>query len=168
LWLFNHTFGLLNYLIGLFGIEPIAWLGTPMRALLSVMVVLVTFTIGQPIILFLAALGGIPADLYEAAMIDGANSRNRFFKITMPLLKPTILFVLVTQIIGTFQVFVIILLLTNGGPANSTQTIVFRIYQTAFDFFNFGYASALAVVMLIIVSLIAWLNFRFLGKDTEY
>jgi ABC-type sugar transport system permease subunit len=101
-------------------------------------------------------------------MIDGANSRQRFFRITLPLLKPTTLFVMVTQTIAVFQVFVVIMLLTNGGPANGTQTIVYRIYQTAFDFFNFGYASALGVVMLVIVSFLAWFNFRLLGQDTEF
>ncbi|WP_146250149.1 carbohydrate ABC transporter permease [Paenibacillus flagellatus] len=168
LWIYNPTFGLLNYVIGLFGFEPVAWLGTPGRAIVSIMIVVVTLVLGQPIILFLAALGGIPEDLYEAAMIDGAGGRQRFFRITLPLLKPTTLFVAVTQTMAVFQVFVVILLLTNGGPNNATQTIVYRIYQTAFDFFNFGYASALAVVMLIIVSAITWIKFRLLGQDTDF
>lgn len=168
IWILHPTYGLLNYLIGLFGIEPVAWLGTPGKALMSIITVVVTFIIGQPIILFLAALGGIPSDLYESAMIDGANAWKRFIRITLPLLKPTTLFVVVTKTIAVFQVFVVILLLTGGGPANSTQTIVFRIYQTAFDFFNFGYASALGVVLLAIVCFITWINFRLLGRDTEY
>lgn len=168
IWILNPTYGLLNYVIGLFGLEPVAWLGTPGRALLTIIAVVVTFILGQPIILFLAALGGIPADLYEAAMIDGANAWNRFARITLPLLKPTTLFVLVTQTIAVFQVFVVVLLLTNGGPANGTQTIVFRIYQTAFDFFNFGYASALGVVLLAVISIITWINFRLLGRETDY
>lgn len=168
LWIYNPTYGLLNYLIGLIGLEPVAWLGTPGKALVSIIIVVITLVLGQPIILFLAALGGIPQDLQEAAMIDGANSRQRFFRITLPLLKPTTLFVMVTQTIAVFQVFVVIMLLTNGGPANGTQTIVYRIYQTAFDFFNFGYASALGVVMLVIVSFLAWFNFRLLGQDTEF
>ncbi|WP_186328204.1 carbohydrate ABC transporter permease [Paenibacillus sp. 32O-W] len=168
LWIYNPTYGLFNYLIGLIGLEPVAWLGTPGKALVSIIIVVITLVLGQPIILFLAALGGIPQDLQEAAMIDGANSRQRFFRITLPLLKPTTLFVMVTQTIAVFQVFVVIMLLTNGGPANGTQTIVYRIYQTAFDFFNFGYASALGVVMLVIVSFLAWFNFRLLGQDTEF
>ncbi|GIP31915.1 carbohydrate ABC transporter permease [Paenibacillus sp. J2TS4] len=167
-WIYNPTYGLLNYLIGLVGLEPVAWLGTPGKALVSIIIVVITLVLGQPIILYLAALGGIPQDLQEAAMIDGANSRQRFFRITLPLLKPTTLFVMVTQTIAVFQVFVVIMLLTNGGPANGTQTIVYRIYQTAFDFFNFGYASALGVVMLVIVSFLAWFNFRLLGQDTEF
>jgi multiple sugar transport system permease protein len=168
LWILHPSHGLLNYLIGLFGFEPIAWLGTPKMALVSVMAVVVTFTIGQPVILFLAGLGGIPADLYEAAMIDGANSRARFFRITLPLLKPTTLFVTVTQVIGVFQVFVVVLLLTKGGPANGTQTIVYRMYEMAFDTFQFGYASAIGLVLIIIIGVISWIQFRFFGADTEY
>lgn len=159
---------MLNYLIGLFGFEPIAWLGTPKMALISVITVVVTFTIGQPVILFLAGLGGIPTDLYEAAMIDGANSRQRFFKITLPLLKPTTLFVTVTQVIGVFQVFVVVLLLTKGGPANGTQTIVYRMYEMAFDTFQFGYASAIGLVLILVIGVISWIQFRFFGADTEY
>jgi len=168
LWILNPSYGLLNYLIGLLGIEPIAWLGTPSSALIMIMVVVVSFTLGQPVILFLAGLGGIPTDLYEAAMIDGANSRARFFRITLPLLKPTTLFVTVTQIIGVFQVFVVVLLLTKGGPANGTQTIVYRMYETAFEFFSFGYASAIGLVLILVIGIVSWLQFRFFGQDTEY
>mgnify|MGYP001362512543 FL=1 len=168
LWILHPSHGLLNYLIGLLGLEPVAWLATPRTALISVMAVVVTFTIGQPVILFLAGLGGIPTDLYEAAMIDGANSRQRFFKITLPLLKPTTLFVTVTQVIGVFQVFVVVLLLTKGGPANGTQTIVYRMYEMAFDTFQFGYASAIGLVLIIIIGVISWIQFRFFGADTEY
>lgn len=168
LWILNPSYGLLNYLIGLLGMEPVAWLGTPSSALIMIMVVVVSFTLGQPVILFLAGLGGIPNDLYEAAMIDGANSRARFFRITLPLLKPTTLFVTVTQIIGVFQVFVVVLLLTKGGPANGTQTIVYRMYETAFEFFSFGYASAIGLVLILVIGIISWLQFRFFGQDTEY
>lgn len=168
LWILHPSYGLLNYLIGLIGMEPIAWLGTPSSALIMIMVVMVSFTLGQPIILFLAGLGSIPIDLYEAAMIDGANARARFFKITLPLLKPTTLFVTVTQVIGVFQVFVVVLLLTKGGPANGTQTIVYRMYETAFEFFTFGYASAIGLVLIVIIGFISWIQFRFFGQDTEY
>lgn len=167
-WILNPSYGLLNYLIGLVGMEPVAWLGSPNSALIMVMVVVVSFTLGQPIILFLAGLGGIPIDLYEAAMIDGANSRQRFVRITLPLLKPTTLFVTVTQVIGVFQVFVVVLLLTKGGPANGTQTIVYRMYETAFEFYNFGYASAIGLVLIAVIGIISWIQFRFFGQDTEY
>lgn len=167
-WMLNPSFGLINYVIGWFGIQPVAWLGTPGLAMISIMVVVITFVLGQPVILYLAALGGIPSDLHEAAMIDGANSWRRFFHITLPLLKPTTLFVAVTQTIGVFQVFVVILLLTNGGPANGTQTLVYRMYQTAFDFYQFGYASALGVVVIIVVTIITLILYRLFGRETEY
>ncbi|WP_010269006.1 carbohydrate ABC transporter permease [Paenibacillus senegalensis] len=167
-WMLNPSFGLINYVLGWFGVQPVAWLGTPGLAMLSIMVVVITFVLGQPVILYLAALGGIPSDLHEAAMIDGANSWRRFFHITLPLLRPTTLFIAVTQTIGVFQVFVVILLLTNGGPANGTQTLVYRMYQTAFEFYQFGYASALGVVVIIIVTIITLILYRLLGRETEY
>lgn len=167
-WMLNPSFGLINYVLGWFGVQPVAWLGTPGLAMISIMVVVITFVLGQPVILYLAALGGIPSDLHEAGMIDGANSWRRFFHITLPLLRPTTLFIAVTQTIGVFQVFVVILLLTNGGPANGTQTLVYRMYQTAFEFYQFGYASALGVVVIIIVTIITLILYRLFGRETEY
>lgn len=167
LWMLNPSYGLINYVLGLFGIGSIDFLGLPTPALLSVMAVLVTFTIGQPVILYLAALGGISPDLYESAMIDGATAWKRFIKITLPLLKPTTLFVVITQVIATFQVFVVIMLLTDGGPANATQTIVFRMYQTAFDNFQFGFASALGMVLIIVVGLFTIILFKLFGKGVD-
>jgi len=168
LWIYNPTYGLLNYLTGLIGIEPIAWLGTVEWALPALALVVVTWTIGQPVILFIAALGAIPNDYFEAAKIDGATGWQTFWKVTLPLLRPTALFVLITQTIGVFQVFVVVLLLTRGGPAHSTQTIVYRIYETAFQFFDFGYAAAMSGVLLVLVGLIAVLQYRFLGREVEY
>ncbi|MBD2846631.1 sugar ABC transporter permease [Paenibacillus sp. IB182496] len=168
LWILNPTYGLLNYVLGLLGAGPVAWLGTPNMALLTVDMVVITMIVGQPVILYIAALGGIPRDLYESAMIDGAGAWRQFRSITLPLLKPTTLFVLVTQTIGVFQVFVVIHLMTGGGPAHGTQTIVYRMYQTGFDFFNFGTASALGVVLILLVSVVAWAQFKWLGQETEY
>lgn len=168
LWLLNPSYGLINYLLGLINIGPYAWLGVPSLALLSMIVVVITFIVGQPVILYLAALGGIPHDLYESAMIDGASAWRRLFHITLPLLSPTTLFIAVTQTIGAFQVFVVILLFTRGGPANSTQTLVYRMYQTAFDFFQFGFAAALGVVVIVIVTVITLILFKLLGRDVEY
>lgn len=168
LWIYNPSYGLLNYLIGLVGFPPVAWLGSTKWALPALAFVVITWTIGQPIILFLAALGSIPTDLFEAAHIDGANGWQTFWHITLPLLRPTALFVVITQTIGVFQVFVVVQMLTRGGPAHATQTIVYRIYETAFQFFDFGYAAAMSVVLLVIVSIIAVFQFRLLGRDVEY
>lgn len=168
IWMLNPSYGLINHVLSWVNLGPVEWLGQPGMALISVMVVTLTFILGQPVILYLAGLGGIPTDLYEAAMIDGANAWRRFWKITLPLLKPTTLFVAVTQTMGVFQVFVVIMLLTNGGPANGTQTIVFRMYQTAFSQWDFGYASALGMVLIFIVTIITLLIYRLFGQDVEY
>ncbi len=168
LYIYNPTYGLLNYILHFFGIPMVEWLGRTETALPSLALVVVSWTIGQPLILFLAGLGGIPTDLYDAAAIDGAGGWARFWYVTLPLLRPTALFVLVTQTIGVFQVFVVVLLMTRGGPIHATQTIVYRIYETAFTFFQFGYASAMGVVLLIMVGLVAILQFRFLGQEVEY
>lgn len=174
IWIFNRDFGLLNYLLDaigfyrLTGMEKIGWLALTETALPSLALVVISWTLGQPLILFLAALGGIPEELYDAAKIDGANSWQVFWKITLPLLKPTTLFNLVTQTIGVFQVFVVVLLMTSGGPANATQTIVFRIYENGFIFYKYGYAAAMGVVLLIIVGAVAYFQFKFLGSEIEY
>ena len=174
IWIFNRDFGLLNYLLDaigfyrLTGLEKIGWLALTETALPSLALVVISWTLGQPLILFLAALGGIPEELYDAAKIDGANSWQVFWKITLPLLKPTTLFNLVTQTIGVFQVFVVVLLMTSGGPANATQTIVFRIYENGFIFYKYGYAAAMGVVLLIIVGTVAYFQFKLLGSEIEY
>jgi multiple sugar transport system permease protein len=172
LWIFNPTGGgWLNYLLGPLGraldTGAVAWLET--YALPSLCVVVLSWTIGQPVILFLAALGGIPPELHEAARIDGATEWQRFWRVTLPLLKPTTLFVLVTQTIGVFQVFVVVLLMTQGGPANATQTIVYQIYEKAFTSpYDFGYASAMATVLVVLVGTVAFLQFKFFGAEVEY
>jgi len=171
LWIFDATGGgWLNYLLGplwrVLGTGNVVWLET--YALPSLCVVVLSWTIGQPVILFLAALGGIPPELHEAARIDGATEWQQFWRVTLPLLKPTTLFVLVTQTIGVFQVFVVILLMTQGGPANATQTIVYRIYEHAFAFYEFGYASAMATVLVVLVGTVAFLQFKFFGAEVEY
>ena len=189
LWIFNPTYGLLNFLLKPFipaltwvqdslstgGLErgawlswPIPWLGQTETALPALCVVVLSWTLGQPLILFLAALGSIPPELHEAARIDGASDWQQFRRITLPLLRPTTLFVMVTQTIGVFQVFVVVLLLTQGGPFYATETIVHRIYQVAFNSFQFGKASAMAMILAAIVGTIAFLQFKFFGQEVEY
>ncbi|MBC7242221.1 MAG: sugar ABC transporter permease [Anaerolineae bacterium] len=174
IWIFNRDFGLLNYLLELagfyklLGIPKIGWLAQTETALLSLAMVVISWSIGQPLILFLAALGNISEELYDAAKIDGASGWQIFWKITLPLLRPTTLFVLVTTTINVFQVFVVVLLMTLGGPANATQTIVYRIYENAFVFYKYGYGAAMGVVLLLIVGSIAYFQFKFLGQEVEY
>jgi multiple sugar transport system permease protein len=168
LWIYQPTYGLLNYLLGLIGLPRIAWLGSTEWALPALALVVLSWILGQPIILFIAALGAIPPELTDAAMMDGAGSLTLLRRVTLPLLRPTVLFVLLTQTIGVLQTVVVVIVMTRGGPANATQTIVYRIYETAFDFYEFGYASAMGVVLLLIVAIIAVIQFRVLGQQVEY
>jgi multiple sugar transport system permease protein len=167
LWVLNPIFGVLNWTLSTLGLPPQLWLADPNLALLSVSIVLISFTVGEPVMLFMAALGSIPGELLDAAKVDGATGWQEFFKITLPLLRPTVLLVFVTRTIAIFQVFAVILLLTNGGPANATQTIVFRIYQLAFNQGAFGYAAAAGVVLAAIIILITLFQFRFAGEATD-
>ncbi len=168
LWIYSPAFGLLNYILTSVGLSRVAWLGDMKTALPALAFVVLTWILGQPIILFLAALGGIPEELLDAAKIDGANSWQQFRNVTFPLLLPTTLFVFVTQTIGVFQTFVVVLLMTRGGPAYATMTIVYDIWQTGFDFYKFGYASAMGVILLVIVGTIAVIQYRFLGREVQY
>ncbi len=168
LWILNPTYGLLNSLLGAFGVRPVAWLGTTEWALPSLGMVVLTWILGQPIILFVAGLDSIPPELPEAARLDGAGPWALFRRVTLPMLRPTLLFVLVTQTIGAMQVFVVVHVMTRGGPANATQTIVYRIYETAFDFYEYGYASAMAVVLLALIAVVAVVQFRLLGQEIEH
>lgn len=171
-YIYSQEYGLLNYILEATGIlnlinggEKIGWLAQPDTALISLAIVVLSWSLGQPLILFLAGLGAIPEALYDAAKIDGANSWQSFWKITLPLLRPTILFVLVVLTIAVFQVFVVVQLMTLGGPANATQTIVYRIWVSAFTTFKFGYASAMAVILLAIVSVLAIIQFKLLDRQ---
>jgi multiple sugar transport system permease protein len=168
LWIYSPAYGLLNYFLTSIGLSRVAWLGDTKTALPALAFVVLTWILGQPVILFLAALGGIPEELLDAAKIDGANAWQQFWKVTFPLLLPTTLFVFVTQTIGVFQTFVVVLLMTRGGPAYATMTIVYDIWQTGFDFYKFGYASAMGVVLLVIVGMIAVIQYRFLGREVQY
>ena len=122
--IYNPQSGILNWFLGLFGIEPVLWLSNPNTALIALAVIVVTWQVGYPIILFSAGLDGIPQTYYEAASIDGASGKRIFWQITFPLLKPTTLFVLVITTIGSFQTFVVVQLLTSGGPNYATSTII--------------------------------------------
>ncbi|NOZ50024.1 MAG: sugar ABC transporter permease [Chloroflexi bacterium] len=160
LWIFNPTFGLLNYLLGLVGIEPVLWLASTRYSFWAVSMVVLTFTLGQPIILFLAALANLNQDLLDASVVDGANNWQRTWYVTLPLLRPVILFVLATQTIGVFQVWETIYMLTEGGPSSSSTSLVFLIYQTAFIASKYGKASAIGVVLLILVAIVTLLQLR--------
>lgn len=161
LWIFNPVYGLLNYVLGLFGIEPILWLATAPHSFQAVAAVVLTFTIGQPIILILAGLAGISQEIIDAATVDGASDLQKNIYIRLPLLKPVLLFVLATQTIQVFQLWEVIYMVTGGGPFNSSTSLVYLIYQTAFINANYGKASAIGVVLMLIIMAFTLLQLRF-------
>jgi multiple sugar transport system permease protein len=146
--------GLINHLLSFFGIDVIPFLVSPLWAMPSVIFVGLWKELGYFMVIFLAGLQGISRSYYEAASIDGANARVAFFNITLPLISPTTFFALTTSLIGSFQIFDLTSVLTKGGPANATNTLVMYIYQNGFQFFRMGYASALSLILFITIFII--------------
>jgi len=158
-FLYQQDTGIINYYLGFLHVEPIPWLSNIQWAMAAVIIMDVWKNSGFAMLVFLAGLQNIPEHYYEAARIDGANERNIFFRITMPLLSPTIFFILVIFTIGAFQVFDSIIVLTNGGPGDATRSIVLYIYEVAFKIFNMGYASALAMTLFAIILVLTVMQF---------
>jgi multiple sugar transport system permease protein len=161
LWIFNPTYGLLNFLLGLVGIEPVLWLATAPYSFVAVCSVVLTFTIGQPIILFLAGLAGIPQDIIDAATVDGANGLQKARYVRLPLLRSVLLFVIATQTIQVFQLWEVIYMLTGGGPYNTSTSLVYLIYQTAFISADYGKASAIGVILMLVIFIFTVLQLHF-------
>jgi ABC-type sugar transport system permease subunit/ABC-type glycerol-3-phosphate transport system substrate-binding protein len=168
MWIYHPSFGVANFLLGLFGIPPLQWLNSPQTAMISVMIFGIWLGLGYQMVIFLAGLQGIPQEFYEAARIDGASRWQLFRRITFPLLKPTTFFILVTSMIGSFQVFTSIYVMTAGGPVQSTDVIVYHIYQAAWEQLRMGYASALSWVLFVIIMVATWIQFRVMGRTIEY
>ncbi len=158
-WILNSEYGLLNYLLSLLGVEGPRWLSSPNWALIA-MVIASVWGLGTLMLIFYTGLKNIPIDLYEAASIDGASPLIRFFKITLPMLSPTILFNVITSTIGALQQLTLALLLTNGGPSKSTYFYGMFVYNNAFKHFKLGYASANAWFMFIIILALTALIFK--------
>lgn len=167
-WIFQTRFGLANYFLSLLGVEPINWLHSSAWALRSVIAMAVLTPPGVGIILYLAAMGSIPESLYEAATIDGANRFTQWWRITLPLLKPTTLYLMIVSTIGSFQVFDQVMLMTQGGPGYATTTIVHRIYNTAFRDFQFGYAGAMSMLLFLAIITLALIQSKLVFSDVEY
>ena len=160
LWIFNPDFGLANTLLGYIGIHSkIRWIYDPALSKPS-LILMSLWGIGGMMIILLAGLQGIPEQLYEAAEIDGAGLWHKFWKITLPMLSPSIFFVTIMQVISSFQVFTQAYVMTRGGPANSTLFLVLYLYQNGFEFFRMGYASALAWALFMFVMVLTILQFR--------
>ena len=149
-WIFDPKFGLLNYILK----SNIEWLYNPNTAMLAIIIVSAWKLIGYNMIIFLSGFSTINTQVLESAKVDGAGYLNTFFKIIIPLLSPTIFFVLIITTISSFQVFDLIYLMTQGGPENSTNVLVYWLYKNAFEFFNVGKSSAIAYILFIFISIL--------------
>ncbi len=158
-WTFDGQFGLLNYGLSRIGIKGPNWLNDPAWALLA-MVIASLWGQGATMLVFLAGLKGIPRELYEAAAIDGANKSQNFWRITLPMLSPTILFNLITAVIASFQQLTLALVMTDGGPLRATYFYALYVYENAFRNFDMGYAAANAWIMFLIIGVITVILFR--------
>ena len=168
-WIFSTRYGLLNWLLGSLGVaSPPSWLGDPNWSLIALVIVSVWQAAGFQMLLFLAGLQNIDVSLQEAARIDGANERQVFSNITLPLLSPVTFFVLIVSLIASSQTFEATYALTGGGPQRSSTTLAFFIYQNAFVFFRMGYASALAYVLLLLVGTVTIVNFALRRRWVHY
>lgn len=156
--------GLINNVLSFFGIDAIPWLAHPVWARVSIIIAMTWRWTGYNMVIFLAALQNLSDDIYEAASLDGAGKWQQFFYITIPQLKPVILFSTILSTIGTLQLFDEPYNLTKGGPADSTMTLGLYIYQTAFSYFDFGYASAISYVVVILVAILSFVQFKVTGE----
>jgi multiple sugar transport system permease protein len=166
MFLYDPRNGFINQVLNLLGLPTQQFLGSTSQSMISIIVVILWINIGYNMIIFLSAIKEIPTDYYEAASIDGATGWRAFKSITLPLLKETSVFILVVTTIGSFQVFDQIMVMTKGGPANSTMVSVLYIYKQAFEFLNMGYASALAVVLFLIIFVISLFQLKLYSKKS--
>jgi multiple sugar transport system permease protein len=167
-WLLSTQYGIINYGLSFLGIEPINWLGDANLVIPSLSLTTVWWGFGFPMLIFIAGLQGIPDQLYEAARIDGADGRQLFQYITLPLLRPTILFVTVTGVIAHFQVFGQPFIITTGGPGRASYTVIYYLYEMAWRAFRMGYGSAVAVTLALIIAIFTVIQFRVLGQRVNY
>lgn len=166
-FVYHPRFGLLNYFLSFFGINPIDWLGDPTYAMPAIILLAVWKNFGYNMIIFIAGLQNIPDELYEAARIDGANARQQFLYITIPMLAPTTLFISIITMIGYFQLFAEPYVMTQGGPLNSTLSIVLLMYQQGFRWWNMGYSASLAFVLFVIILIGSLIQFRLQKRGEE-
>ena len=165
-WMFNNYYGILNYIGNQTGLidRNINWLGESQYALGCIILILLTTSVGQPIVLYVSALDNVDKSLVEAAEVDGATQMQAFWKIKWPQMMPTTLYILVITTINSFQCFALIQLLTSGGPDNSTMTIMYYIYYQAFKLYQYGYGNAMGVILAIIIAIMSAIQFK-LGQE---
>ena len=168
-WMFNRYTGLFNYVLGETGIidSDISWLGDERTAIWCIILILLTTSVGQPVVLYVSALGNVDESLIEAAQVDGATSRQVFWKIKWPQIMPTTLYILVITTINSFQCYALIQLLTSGGPNHSTETIMYYIYYQAFRLYRYGYGNAMGVILAIIIAVFSAIQFKVAGRKND-
>lgn len=167
-WLYNSEFGLLNYLLSLVGIPPVGWLTNPRVSIYSVAIMYMWKEAGYNMLIILAALQGIPRQLYEAAELDGVTGFKKILYIKLPLLTPAFYYVILTSVIYAFQVFTEIYIMTSGGPGYSTHTIAYYLWSNAFKYGEMGYACAQAMVLFAIIIVVSLIQNKFLGDKVQY
>jgi len=168
LLLFNPSLGLLNFVLSLVGIAGPQWLIQPNVAIVALAITTIWLTLGTNILVLLAGLQGVPQEIYEAAGLDGARGFRLFTRITIPMVSPSLFFLLVVDTIGVLQTFTQIHLLTRGGPVDATRALVYSIYLDAFQNFQFGFASAQAVVLFLLVLVLTVIQFGVIERRVHY
>jgi sn-glycerol 3-phosphate transport system permease protein len=168
LWMMEPSFGLFNYVLGVLGLPPSKWLESSSTAMGCIIGVSTWKEVGFDTLIFMAALQGVPPELYEAADLDNAGKVRKFFNITIPLISPQLFFVIIIRTIASFKVFDTVRLLTEGGPANATKTLVYAIYQEALFNVRIGYSAVYGVVLLVIICLLTIVYFKMLAKKVYY
>jgi multiple sugar transport system permease protein len=169
-WVYQGDYGLLNYYLLKFGLieHKIVWLANPDLALPALIVMGIWMGTGSTMVIYLAGLQSIPEEMYDAAKVDGASAFQRLMYITIPLLRPTTFFLTITGIIGTFQIFTEVYIMTNGGPLNRTTTIGYYLYTNAFRELEMGYATAMAFVLFAMIFLFTLIQWKYTRGDVEY
>ncbi len=167
-WIFEPTYGLLRVVLKPLGFPMIDWIHSTSHSLPAVIIVLIWSGIGYDMVLFLAALKNISMEIYDAALVDGANSYQIFWRITFPLISPTTFFLLITGFINVLKAFDIVRIMTEGGPLNSSNVVVHFLYQNAFQWFRTGYASALALILFLFIMFITLIQNRLSKRWVHY
>lgn len=167
-WIMNKNNGALNIMLNFFGLPSLKWIDSSDTALMSVIIVSMWKGIGYDVMLMHAAMQGVPPELYEAAELDNASRSARFFKITLPMISPTLFTLLITSTIGSFKVFESVNIMTKGGPGTSTQVLVYYIYKHAFVLNKIGLAAAAGVVLMVIVGILTVINFCVVSRRVHY
>ncbi|WP_312699122.1 sugar ABC transporter permease [Sedimentibacter sp.] len=167
-WIYNTDFGALNYILSFFKIAPVRWLTDKNISLISIALMSVWKHSGYNMLILLSALQGIPESLYEAAALDGITPWRKLINIKLPLIMPSMYFVVLTSVIDAFQVFTEVYIMTKGGPGYSTYTVSFYLFNNAFEFGKMGYACAMSVVMFVIILTVTLIQDKIMNKNVQY